>query len=45
MCYIYLLVVKACDENVSFVTDKNISCKMKLISGWINELAKVQPLN
>lgn len=45
MCYICLLVVKPCDENVSFVTNKNISCKMKLTSGWISELAKVQPLN
>lgn len=41
MCCICLLVVKPRDENVSFVTDKNISCKMKHTSDRVSGLAEV----
>lgn len=39
-CYVCLLVVKPCDENVLFVTDKKISWEMKLTSSWVSGFAK-----
>lgn len=41
LCVIYVASGKPCDENVSFVTDKSVSCKVKLTSGWGSGLAKV----